>query len=166
MNHYTFWGLVKKYFHYLVENYNFTATEYYDPQYENISVGFEAHNVLISFSYDRGDVYIELTNLFDPQKRGHDPGTVVEFLEPSIYNGLKAGGGTKLSEDPVRRVEAELSYWSPLIRQYCEPILTGMFAKWNELNEFEDKSLEEFKEKELPQVIREIRKENSNKTDA
>lgn len=164
MNKDIFWGLVRKYFQFLNEDFGFDISEHYDPQYENISVGFERHNILISFSYDRGDVYIVITNLLDPQRRGHNPGTVIEFIDPKSYEVIKAIGFPRLPDEPIERVGMTLNYWAPLIRQYLKPILIGEFAQWNELDQFETKVLAEFEEHELPRILEQMRKENLDST--
>lgn len=164
MNQYIFLGLVRKHFQYLNEEFGFDISEYYDAQYENFSVGFERHNTLLSFSYDRGDVYIVITNLLDPQRRGHDPGTAIKFSEPKSYEVIKATGFPRLPDKPFERVDMTLNYWAPLIRQYLKPILTGEFAQWSELDQFESKALAEFKERELPRILEQVRKENLDST--
>lgn len=141
MNHHTFWSLIKKYFSYLADDFGFVDKEYYDAQYENFSVGYVAHDILISFSYDRGDVYIDITNLKDPQRRGHDPGTLINYIDPTIFSRLRY---PNLPDEPGQRIEAQLSFWAPLIREYLGQILRGEFTQWMELDNFESMSLTEF----------------------
>lgn len=146
--------IVKKYFHYLIDDYGFHIVEerYAPESFGNSLVVFQLNSTFISLSRDRGDIYLDIGSVSSP-KNTYNLGTVIEFLRPQDYQQIKVFGFPKLPDDPYKRIEIPVRYWATLLRQYCEPILSGDFSQWNELGEHQRRAVEEFTKNELPKIL-------------
>ncbi|MBI3176932.1 MAG: hypothetical protein HYZ35_02975 [Chloroflexi bacterium] len=127
MEYSAFSALVKKHFHYLVDEYGFTvAHESYHPEtMGNAQVVFKSALVGIDIVCDRNDVLISLGLLPQGRRDWLEFANVVRVFAPDI------GAVYNFPEDFSNReaaLESQVSRLAQLMHQHCTPVLKGDFS--------------------------------------
>lgn len=139
--------LVKKYFGYLVEDYGLTTAESFNPRDMSGSIGFYTPNALITFTEDRGDVYLDIGPIPNAERTYYSLGEMANFMSPERGKDVQVFGFPKLPDDEYQRISIQLNHWAPLLRRYCEPLLKGRFTQWKELEERRNMRMAQLKQK-------------------
>jgi hypothetical protein len=155
--------LVRKYFDYLTDKFEFSITEerFYPESFGDAIVVFQSPTSFLTVTRERGDVLLEMGPMPNPGKKAYNLGEIIEFLAPDEWKGLKVFVFPDLPEKPEDSTEIQVRHLSSLVGQYAEPILRGNFSRWEDLEKFSNKKLKEFEANELPKLREAMRKKSA-----
>jgi hypothetical protein len=141
MEQYVFTDQVKKYFHYLIEDYGFSVVEErdrYDAAGDSF-IQFRSSAISITVALDRGQVLIDMEPY--PGVPGYQFGlvSVIEFLAPDLDEPVYIF--PEKPDNYYDRIDWQVMRLAGLLRQYCTPVLKSEFSKWKEMAEIRRKTV-------------------------
>jgi hypothetical protein len=147
MEQYVFTDQVKKYFHYLTEDYGFSivAEEKSNRQaFGNSLIEFRSSTASVIVTLDRGQVLIDMGPY--PEVPGYQFSlvTVIEFLASGLNEPVYIF--PEQWDNYYDMIDWQVMRLAGLLRQYCTPVLKGEFSKWKEMDEIRTKTaLDDYK---------------------
>jgi hypothetical protein len=137
--------LIKRYFHYLVDEFGFSIDrEGYSPEVMgNAVVVFVSTSTAVKVVVDRSQVLINIGELSWPEKDWFEFGDVVQFFNPNLKDVYDFSGD---SLDNQAYIVSQAKHLALLLRQYCEPLLRGDFSMQDKIREIEKKRVAEMLE--------------------
>ena len=157
MDRLTFSYQVKLHFHYLIANYRFNMTkEHGDPNSTCKGyILFESDRTFISIACEQGFVYLDIGPTKDPNKPRYNLAEVIEYLHPVQYRNLKIFGAP--DSPSAESMDIQWKRLAFRLHQNCQPILNGEFEEWADLEQHSKRKLQEFRAKQLPKFIEQMR---------
>ncbi len=135
MNTNLFSGLVKKHFHYLIEQYKFTVVvDNYSPEVMgNAEIVFASLSTGIEIVKDRGQVLISIGAIAQPRGEWFEFEDVVRAF----------AGDAERAYSFNLDWESQIARLAQIMQSYCRPLLAGDFSKEKEIREIENKRVSE-----------------------
>lgn len=143
MKEHAFAEQVKKHFHYLIDDYDFSVVnEKSDPEaFGNSLVDFQSGTTAVRVTLDRGQVLVDMRPLTESSTSWFSLGSVVEFLAPEADEPVYVFPETW--DHYYDMINGQVSRMARVLRQYCAPVLRGEFSQWKEIDERTRKGAEE-----------------------
>ena len=116
--------LIKKYFGYLTDSYDFSIISESESE-----VVFKSDVCCVRFLLERGQVFIDLGPGFESWS--FDLGEIILWKDPNSRFGYAFGSDVNLDQ--------ELSRLAVLLKKYCDNMLKGDFSMRNDLEKFRKK---------------------------
>jgi hypothetical protein len=137
--------LIVQCFRYLIDEYGFKVErKEFDPNtMGNAVVIFKSTKIGIEIVIDRDQALISIGDQSDPRKLWFEFGDVVQFFAPFIDNVYDFPEETPETGNWDEIVEAQLNRLAAILRQYCEPLLTGEPLMKTEIKKVEEKRVAE-----------------------
>jgi len=140
MNDYVFADQAKTKFRYLIDSYGFTVVdELYDPEaFGNSLVQYRSASLDIYIILDRGRVLVDIAPYPNVSNYRFGLLSFIEYLAPEL--GEIEYIYPDEPEDYNGKIDWQVERVAGLLQQYCaEPVLTGEFSAWAELDERREK---------------------------
>lgn len=132
--------MVDRHFNYLTEKYGFSQEDqqYNAEAFGNAHIQLRSINLDLRISLDRGIVLVNFKPLskfpdwFDLQ-------STVEFLNSNIDEPVYIFPEDWSNYDNM--VDKQMQRVSRVVKQYCEPVLSGQFSKWKKVEKLRMKKV-------------------------
>jgi hypothetical protein len=136
MDYSEFEKMVKKYFHFLEDDFHFFYYQQVDSPY--MEIFYTSDKAGIRIVLDRGTVELQVGNITDPQHKWFELVDIMRHFAPEINDVDKFV--PILSTILIEEQLLQIASW---IKTYCIPLLIGDFSMEMEINEARSQRIKE-----------------------
>ncbi|MCH7589365.1 MAG: hypothetical protein IIC78_15215 [Chloroflexi bacterium] len=136
----TFQEMVERNFSYLTNEFGFSMVRKHSSEsFGNALLEYQTEKTFLRIALDRSQVLIDVKPLSSTDDSWFGLPSLVEFLAPDFDE--TAYIFPEKWDDYDDMIEWQIERVARILRQYCEPILSGKFSKWKKVDKMRLKKI-------------------------